>query len=254
MVFNTPWDSLQIAKHKINNPLGRMTALLFLTLSEAVDHFWLIATWSQSNLVFWQLWLPQRRHFSHANSWETHDAVDALKWPFFGRKSCRFGPLKLRFPSSLRPAVELYVILVLVSGLLSCQWTICQCSISAAIQTTAWFGHPSFDLRELCLAGEAWKLQTLQFWRYVRIIPDDFFLTKFLANFWVCNELLDLCFVISETKTFRQGKVVISKSASFFWKKVLFWVCIFSSFYSWQWPQKELKSNFWYCRCLKSTF
>ena len=61
------------------------------------------------------------------------------------------------------------------------------------------------------------KQHTLRFWRYVRILPDDFSLRQFLANFSVCHELLDLFFVISETKAFRQGKVVISKSASFFW-------------------------------------
>ena len=58
------------------------------------------------------------------------------------------------------------------------------------------------------------KQHTLRFWRYVRILPDDFSLRRFLANFSVCHELLDLFFVISEA--FRQGKVVISKSASFF--------------------------------------
>ena len=60
------------------------------------------------------------------------------------------------------------------------------------------------------------KQHTLRFWRYVRILPNDFSLRRFLANFSVCHELLDLFFVISETKAFRQGKVVISKSASFF--------------------------------------
>ena len=61
------------------------------------------------------------------------DAVDALKRPLFYRKSGGFGPLKLRFPSSPRPAVELYAVLVLVSGLLSWKWTVCQRSIPAAI-------------------------------------------------------------------------------------------------------------------------
>ena len=60
------------------------------------------------------------------------------------------------------------------------------------------------------------KQHTLRFRRDVRIPPDDFSLRRFLANFSVCHELLDLFFVISETNTFRQGKVVISKSASFF--------------------------------------
>ena len=61
------------------------------------------------------------------------------------------------------------------------------------------------------------KQHSLRFWRFVRILPDDFPLRRLLANFSVCHELLDLFFVISETKTFRQGNVVISKSASFFW-------------------------------------
>ena len=52
------------------------------------------------------------------------------------------------------------------------------------------------------------ELHTLRFWRFVRILPDDFSLRRFLANFSVCHELLDLFFVISEANTFRQGKVV----------------------------------------------
>ena len=63
---------------------------------------------------------------------------------------------------------------------------------------------------------ESRELHTLRFWRFVRILPDDFSLRRFLANFSVCHELLDLFFVISEANTFRQGKVVINKSASFF--------------------------------------
>ena len=60
------------------------------------------------------------------------------------------------------------------------------------------------------------KQHALRFWCHVRILRDDFSLRRLLANFTVCHELLDLFFVISETKAFRQGKVVISKSASFF--------------------------------------
>ena len=60
------------------------------------------------------------------------------------------------------------------------------------------------------------ELHTLRFGRFVRILPDDFSLRRFLANFSVCHELLDLFFVISEANTFRQGKVVMSKSASLF--------------------------------------
>ena len=93
-------------------------------------------------------------------------------------------------------------------------------------------GHLSSDLRELCLAGEAWKFvsdlgnlrcnagrNTLCGFGAMYaffLIDDDFFLRQFLANFSVCHERLDLFFVVSETKTFRQDKVVISKSASFF--------------------------------------
>ena len=40
-------------------------------------------------------------------------------------------------------------------------------------------------------------------------------LRRFLPNFGECHELLDFFCVISKTNTFRQGKVVISKSASF---------------------------------------
>ena len=60
------------------------------------------------------------------------------------------------------------------------------------------------------------ELHTLRFWRFIRILPDDFSLRRFLANFSECHELLELIFVISEAYTFRQGKVVINKSASFF--------------------------------------
>ena len=79
---------------------------------------------------------------------------------------------------------------------------------------------PSWGNLEVCqrpgeLEKQRRKQHSLRFWRFVRILPDDFSLRRLLANFSVCHELLDLFFVISETNTFRQGKVVISKSASF---------------------------------------
>ena len=75
---------------------------------------------------------------------------------------------------------------------------------------------PTWGSLEVCRRpGELEKQHSLRFWRFVRILPDDFSLRRLLANFSLCHELLDLFFVISETKTFRQGKVVISKSASF---------------------------------------
>ena len=45
--------------------------------------------------------------FSRAGSWNPSNPVDALKRPSFFRKSRCFGPLKLRFPSCPRPAVEI---------------------------------------------------------------------------------------------------------------------------------------------------
>ena len=60
------------------------------------------------------------------------------------------------------------------------------------------------------------KQYTLRFWCSVRILPDDFSLRRFLENFSVSHKLLDLLFMISNTQAFRQGNVVISKSASFF--------------------------------------
>ena len=48
-------------------------------------------------------------------------------------------------------------------------------------------------------------------------------------------------FEISETKAFRQGKVVISKSVSFFFdKRRSCRIVLFSILYSWQWPHKGL--------------
>ena len=125
---------------------------------------------------------------------------------FVPQKSCPFGPLKLRFPSSPRPVVKLCAVLVLVSGLLSWKWPVCQRSIPAAIKTTAWFGSLSFDLRELCLAGEAWKfvsdLENLRWnaWSYtpcgfgalyafflMTSLWDDFWQTfQCATNFWIC--------------------------------------------------------------------
>ena len=77
----------------------------------------------------------------------------------------------------------------------------------------------SLEVRQLPgeLEMQRRELHTLRFWRFLRILPDDFSLRRFLANFSVCHELLDLFFVISEANTFRKGKVVINKSASFFW-------------------------------------
>ena len=76
-----------------------------------------------------------------------------------------------------------------------------------------------------------------------RIPSDDFSLRRLLANFLVCHELLDLFFVISETNTFRQGKVVTRKSASFSDKRRSCRIAFFSILYSWQWPHKGLKKS-----------
>ena len=85
------------------------------------------------------------------------------------------------------------------------------------------------------------ELHTLRFWRFVRILPEDFSLRRCLANFSVCHELLDLFFVISEANTFRQGKVVIKqKVLRFSDKRRSCRIAFFSILYSWQWPHKGL--------------
>ena len=53
------------------------------------------------------------------------------------------------------------------------------------------------------------ELHTLGFWRFVRILPNDFSSRRFLANFSVCHKLLDFFFVITEANTFRQGKCFV---------------------------------------------
>ena len=174
----------------------------------------------------------------------TSDHVDALKRPSFCRKSCRFGPLKLRFPSILSPcsgvvrssSLGVWFAELEVNGLpaldSSCDlddsvvWrfifrserTLPSCG---SLEVSQWPGE---------LEKQRRKQNSLRFWRFVRILPDDFSLRRLLANFSVCHELLDLFFVISETKTFRQDKVVISKSSSFFLiKDALVWL-LFSQF------------------------
>ena len=99
------------------------------------------------------------------------------------------------------------------------------CDLDDSVSWTSIFRSertvPCWGSLEVCqrpgeLEMQRRKQHTLRFWRYVRILPDDFSLRRFLANFSVCHELLDLFFVINETKAFRQGKVVLSKSASIF--------------------------------------
>ena len=87
------------------------------------------------------------------------------------------------------------------------------------------------------------EVHTSRFWRFVRIIRDDFSLRRFLANLSVCNELLDLFFVISETNTFRQGKVVKTKVLRFSDKRRSCRIAFFTILFSWQWPHKGLMDN-----------
>ena len=163
------------------------------------------------------------------------------------------GPLKLRFPSSPHPVVKLYAVLVLVSGLLSWKWTVCQRSIPAAIWTTAWLEVYSSIWENSALLGKLGSSSVT--WRtwdrtqgathlavgcFVRILPDDFSLRRFLANFSVCHELLELFFMISEANTLRQGKVVITKVLRFSDKRRSCRTEFFSILYSWQWPHKGL--------------
>ena len=167
--------------------------------------------------------------FSRACIWMTCDHVNALKKPSFRRKGWRFGLLKLRFPPSSR-----------------LQWSCTQllpwclvCWAGSERFASAWFPLRSrrqrglkvylsiwenASLGKLGILSVTWRNwdamqeeNSLRFRHFVRILPDDFSLRRLFANFSVCHKLLDLFSVISETNTFRQGKVVISKSASLFW-------------------------------------
>ena len=59
------------------------------------------------------------------------------------------------------------------------------------------------------------ELNTLRTCGFVRIFQEDFSLRRLSASFSVRHELFGFVFMISEANTFRQGKVVKSKSASF---------------------------------------
>ena len=129
----------------------------------------------------------------------------------------------------------------------ACAWF--SCDLDGSVVLTYIFRSertlPSWGSLEVCqrpakLEKQRRKQHYLRFWRFVRILPDDFCLRQLLANFSVCHELLGLFFVISEAKTFRQGKVVISKSASFSDKRRFGRNAFFSILYSWQWSHKGL--------------
>ena len=138
----------------------------------------------------------------------TSDHVDSLKKPSFCRKSCCFGPLKLRFPPSSRPAVEfvrsscfgVWFAELEVNDLPALDSS---CDLDDSVVWTSIFLSkrtlPSWGSLEVCqrpgeLEKQRRKQHSLRFWRFVRILPDDFSLRRFLANFSVCHELLDLLF------------------------------------------------------------
>ena len=115
------------------------------------------------------------------------------------------------------------------------------------VYPSIWENSALLESLEVCqwpgeLEMQRRELHTLRFWRFVRILPDDFSLRRLLANVSVRHELSDLFFVISETNTFRQGKVVIIKQKCFIFliKDALVELAFFSILYSWQWPHKGL--------------
>ena len=126
----------------------------------------------------------------------------------------------------------------------------CDLDDSATVDWTSIFRSertvPCWGSLEVCqrpgeLEMQRRKQHDLRFWHCVRILPDDLSLRRFLANFSACHELLHLFFVISETKAFRQGKVVIKQKCFFFVIKDALVGLRFSQFlYSWQWPHKGL--------------
>ena len=120
---------------------------------------------------------------------------------------------------------------------LSWKWTVCQRSIRAAVWTTAWFGRLSFDLKELCLAGEAWKfVSDLEKLRCnagsntlygVGAMYAFFLMTSFWYDFgklFSVPRISRFVFRDQWEKAVRQGKVVISKSAFFSIKDALVWL------------------------------
>ena len=149
---------------------------------------------------------------------------------FVLKKSCRFDPPKLHFPSFAAPysgvvrssCPGVWFAELGVNGLPALDSS---CNLDDSVVWTSIFRSertvPCWRSLEVCqrpgeLGMQRRKQHTFRFWRYVGILPDDFSFRRLLASFSVCHELLGLFFVISETKGFRQGKVVISKSASFF--------------------------------------
>ena len=142
-------------------------------------------------------------------------------WPFEKtfvlQKSCRFGPLQLRFPPSPHHVVELYAVLVLSSGLLSWKWTFSsarfqlwsrrECGMEVYLSTgekAALLGK----LGSLSVNGEIEmqrkELHTPWTCWFVRILFPRLSLRRLLANFSMSHERLGLFFRIS-------------KSVSFFW-------------------------------------
>ena len=150
---------------------------------------------------------------------------------FVLQKKLSFWPSEVALPSILAPCsgvvrsscLGVWFAELEVNGLPALDSS---CDLDDSVVSTSIFRSertlPSWGSLEVCqrpgeLEKQRRKQHSLRFWRFVRILPDDFSLRRLLANFSVCHELLDLFFVISETNTFRQGKVVLSKSASFFW-------------------------------------
>ena len=117
----------------------------------------------------------------------TSDHVDALKKPSFCRKSCRF-PSEVALPSILAPCsgvvrsscLSVWFAELEVNGLPALDSS---CDLDDSVVWRSIFRSektlPSWGNLEVCqgpgeLEKQRRKQHSLWFWRFVRIVPDDF--------------------------------------------------------------------------------
>ena len=178
-------------------------------------------------------------------------------WPFENTfvlwKHCRFGPLKLGFPPSLRHVVELYAVLVLASGL-SWKWKFSSARFQLRYRWQYGLEVYLLTWEEAALLGklgslsvhgeiemQGKELHTPWTCWFVRILPPRYLLKRPLANFSVSHERLDFVFHDQWSKYF-YNKKVCNKQKCFFFSdyRLSFRVAYFSNLYPWQSNPKGL--------------
>ena len=224
-----------------------------LTLCETIDRFRSIATWAHSNLFFgsygylrvaifrvhaaereamlltlWKdlcsvekdvvltLWICASLH-PRALQWS---CTQFLSWcPVCWAGSERFASSQVQLRSRQQRGLDVYLSI----------WEDCAMLEKLGSLSETWKTWDAtqeatyFAVLALCAHSSCWLL-------FETIIG------KLFSVPWTFG----FVFVISETKVFRQDKVVISKSASFSDKKRSCRIAFFSILYSWQWPHKGL--------------